>query len=459
MKIIRIRSTPSPSVSPLPRVVCLDSSSSSSEDCSAPLGQAVAFYQKMDMLPSWDATAIRNDNDKNTNKKSILRFSNDNTISHNRTTDAIEEECELSDPSYQDKISAPSNCNDVHELGFSLSTFNFLSHGSSKVAWENNDALTKKYGRKFNEHYVVKTALYDMPNRKFEEEWRRNHRDAIIMERAGRVPNSYESNVLPLYQFCANTNVVPRATNVLDKFVKRKGKYMNAREVYHLALQAARGLYQVHAYKDGKATLVHADVKPLQFLIFEPPTRRILGGEERGNDLDYHHQRLPLLQINDFNRGEYVKQSINKNSTVLSCPLQEGCDKPDLKSFYRTSPEEYKECADRSAASDVYSLGNVLYFILSNGLPPFYQFSRETNRDYILQGKLPNLPSRSDYKHYKKFTDKEIDFVTMRQEHPLLVVVRDVMKGCWSFDAKDRPTSLEVVQMLKRGGQTFYYTS
>lgn len=378
----------------------------------------------------------------------------ENTHQNSLRSDASKKECQLSDPSYQDKISAPSTCNNVHEFEFSLSTFNFLGNGASKTAWSNN-ALTNDYGGK--EHYVMKTAVYGTLSKgSFETEWRRNQRDAIIMERAGRVPSSYESNVLPLYQFCAVTNVVPRATNELGRYVRNMGEYMNAKEVYHLAIQAARALYQVQAYKDGKATFVHADVKPSQFLLFEPPTptRQSLGGS-----------KLPLLQINDFNRGEYVKvkQSMNKNNSTVSCPLQEGCNKPDMKATFYRSPEEYKKCTDRSAASDVHSLGNILYYILSNGLRPFYQFNRETNsiaiNDYILKGKFPKLPTPLDYKHYKNFTDEQIDFVTRRQEHPLLVVVRDVMKGCWSFDAKDRPTSLEVVQMLERGGQTFYYTS
>ena len=442
---VRVRSAPLPSVSPSPRVVCLDSSDED-EDCRT--HHAHAFYQKMDMISSWDATAILND---------------DNTRQNSLRSDASKKKCQLSDPSYQDKISAPSTCNNVHEFEFSLSTFNFLGNGASKAAWSNN-AMTNDYGGK--EHYVMKTAVYGKLSKDFETEWRRNQRDAIIMERAGRVPNSYESNVLPLYQFCAVTNVVPRATNELGRYVRNMGEYMNAKEVYHLAIQAARALYQVQAYKDGKATFVHADVKPSQFLLFEPPTRQSLEGSnsDEKDDLDNHRRQLPLLQINDFNRGEYVKvkQSMNKNNSTASCPLQEGCNKPDMKATFYRSPEEYKKCT-RSAASDVHSLGNILYYILSNGLRPFYQFNRETNNiainDYILKGKLPKLPTPLDYRHYKNFTDEQIDFVTRRQEHPLLVVVRDVMKGCWSFDAKDRPTSLEVLQMLERGGQNFYYTS
>jgi hypothetical protein len=63
LKVVRVRSAPSPSesVSPSPRVVCLGSSGSEDEDCRAPYHADAFFYQKMDMIPSWDATAIPND--------------------------------------------------------------------------------------------------------------------------------------------------------------------------------------------------------------------------------------------------------------------------------------------------------------------------------------------------------------------------------------------------------------
>lgn len=38
--------------------------------------------------------------------------------------------------------------------------------------------------------------------------------------------------------------------------------------------------------------------------------------------------------------------------------------------------------------------------------------------------------------------------MTKRAKHPLLVALQDVMKRCWSFNPSERPTSLEVVQML-----------
>ena len=77
------------------------------------------------MLPSLDATAIVED--ENT-LNYAPRFSYN--IIHT-VADCINA-CELSDPSYQAKASAPSTCNTIHELGFSLCKMKFLSNEDTK---------------------------------------------------------------------------------------------------------------------------------------------------------------------------------------------------------------------------------------------------------------------------------------------------------------------------------------
>ena len=56
---------------------------------------------------------------------------------------------------------------------------------------------------------------------------------------------------------------------------------------------------------------------------------------------------------------------------------------------------------------------------------------------------------------HNHFSDEQIDFLINRKKHPLFVALQDVMKKCWSFDPGDRPTSLEVVQMLEARLQTW----
>ena len=333
--------------------------------------------------------------------------------------------CELSDPSYQTKTSAPSTCNVIHELGFDLARFRYLAKGAFKMAWD-----MEYFDEDGNEkHYVMKTAVLGKI-KSSAKQLGDNTRDALIMERAGRAPNSHEANVLPMYQYCAITALVPFASRQpLDKYLK-SGKIISAREMYHLAVQAARGLYQMQAYKDGMVTYAHADVKPPQFLVFDPP---------QDSEEDF-----PLLQLNDFNRGRYIKRSVNNKEP---CAFQM-CGVHHKGSTYR-SPEEYKDCADQSAAIDVFSLGSVFFFLLSNGLKPYFQSSYDHAVKDILHGRLPELPDSSDYKEYLYYSNDKADFAIERSKHPLFIALQDVMKQCWSFKPEDRPTSLEVVQMLE----------
>jgi hypothetical protein len=356
--------------------------------------------------------------------------SEEDTVSSSVSSSDVKEGCTLSDPSYQTKSSAPSTCNVIHELDFNLPTLKYLAKGNYKIAWD--AVLNKENGH--DEHYVMKTVVYSKV-KSTSREVNRNTRDALIMERAGRAPISYENNVLPMYQYCATTTIVPFATNLpLDTYIKIRTN-LSAEEMYHLALQAARGLYQMHAYKDGKATYVHADIKPAQFLLFDPPPSGLSEAEEEMDG-------LPVLQINDFNRGKYVTRSSDNEE----CAFQ-WCGIKHKGSTYR-SPEEYVDCGDQTSAIDVFSLGGVFFYILTNGLRPYFHTSFSNAVKNITHGEIPKLPDHDDYKKYLRFYDEEIDFVTKRAKHPLLVALQDVMKRCWSFNPSDRPTSLEVVQML-----------
>lgn len=358
--------------------------------------------------------------------------SKEDTVSSTLSSSSdVKEGCELSDPSYQSKSSAPSTCNLVHELDFNLPTLKYLAKGNYKIAW---DVVLNNKENGHDEHYAMKTVKYSKV-KSSSREVNRNTRDALIMERAGRAPISHENNVLPMYQYCSSTTIVPFATQLsLDKYIPRMRTHLSAEEMYHLALQAARGLYQMHAYKDGKPTYVHADVKPAQFLLFDHPPSGLSEAEDGDG--------LPILQINDFNRGKYVtRSSDNEECTFQLCGIKH------RGSTYR-SPEEYMDCGDQSSAIDVFSLGGVFFYILSNGLKPWFHTSSSNAVKNILQGEIPELPDRDDYKSYLHFDDEEIDFVTERAKHPLLVALQDVMKRCWSFDPSERPTSLEVVQVL-----------
>ena len=257
----------------------------------------------------------------------------------------------------------------------------------------------------------------------------KHRRDVLVGERAGTSPltrggfPSGTSNVCPVYQYCAFTSVSPYSdVGPLDAYVegrKKKengGVMMGAIEVYVLAMQAARGLYQAQLYRDGMATNVHADVKPDQLLLFRRPGgaavgRRLDGGSSysanaAADDDDESgtaeststttravlaNPDVPLLQIQDFNRGRYLTRSIAEGGNNATCPFRI-CGIHHRGSTYR-SPEEYMDCADQADTIDVYALGGVFYYLLSDGRRPWYHVDDyDTAVERILGGEKSQLP-------------------------------------------------------------------
>lgn len=241
-----------------------------------------------------------------------------------------------------------------------------------------------------------------------------NRRDILISEQAGSSPFSQpvHSNVLPVYQYCAFSSIVPFSTaGPLDQYVQgreKKGDLMSAEEQYMLAMQAARGLYQMQLYSNGKATVVHVDVKPPQFLLFDRP--------ESNNAKE--ENKFPVLQINDFNRGKFLTRSVKDNET---CPFQM-CNVHHKGSLYR-SPEEYMKCADQSDTVDVFSLGGVFFYLLSDGEKPWYYIRNYDEAvEQILKGKKPRLPKIEEYSSYG---DDVVTKLRERSNHPAFNRGRD----------------------------------
>lgn len=178
-------------------------------------------------------------------------------------------------------------------------------------------------------------------------------------------------------------------------------------DTLRLALQAARGLYQAQLYWDGKPTFVHADINPSQFLVFLP-----------------HSNKLPILQINDFNQGRFLTRSVSNNKT---CPFQD-CSKNQRGGRYHP-PEQFTKCIDQDAGIDTFSLGGVFFFLLTNGFHPYY--NTKQFHHVIRNGELPHIPQRLDL------------------DHPAYDALQDVMIKCMTSKLIDRPSSLEVVHMLE----------
>jgi len=355
--------------------------------------------------------------------------------------------CKYPDPSYQATSTAPSTCNDIHSLGFDHRMFEnkhhpsshrdssvkYITMGGAKCVWK-----VTTLNDKLEEETVI---FKSNKNSRFlkRQFWDQNRRDALISGGMGNTQlskmmvqsqsqngiasdhSSSWNHVLPLYHYCALANIAPYAYGNLEEYILNYDKENHTRrlgpaDTLRLALQAARGLYQAQLYWDGKPTFVHADLNPSQFLVFLPYSH--------GSDNEASQNTLPILQINDFNQGRFLTRSIENNET---CPFR-SCTKNQRGNRYHT-PERFLGCVDQDESIDTFSLGGVFFFLLTNGFDPYYDVRSYNNA--IKNGDLPHIPSRLDL------------------DHPAYDALKEVMMKCFAFKLRDRPSSLEVVQMLE----------
>ena len=92
---------------------------------------------------------------------------------------------------------------------------------------------------------------------------------------------------------------------------------------------------------------------------------------------------MPVLQIQDFNRGWHLGQSRADGRT---CPFRT-CNVKEFWNF--GSPKEYSglnlfkdnACIGQDNKIDVWALGNVFYYLLSDGRMPFYYINEFNNKN------------------------------------------------------------------------------
>ncbi len=84
---------------------------------------------------------------------------------------------------------------------------------------------------------------------------------------------------------------------------------------------------------------------------------------------------------------------------------------------------------------------------MSDGEKPWYYVRNYKKAvEKILRGERPRLP---DVREYKKYGERTMRKVKERSRQPLFVSLKKVMTKCWAFEPEDRPSSLQVVQMME----------
>ena len=101
--------------------------------------------------------------------------------------------------------------------------------------------------------------------------------------------------------------------------------------------------------------------------------------------------------------------------------------------FQWQAPEQYTEAAELSEKSDVYSLGNVLYYLLTEGTKPFHGMEGEAAFRHVSHGHRPRI------------TNPKI----LNSTHPFHVNIMQAIQMCWVHDPHERPDARKVRDFLR----------
>jgi hypothetical protein len=232
--------------------------------------------------------------------------------------------------------------------------------------------------------------------------------EALVMERttsSTRTSNAYgycgssiavergfpiSRSILPSYSFYHSKDAPKQPANP-DISLEQKLK---------VAVQMAEGLAYLHG--DPKGVIVNDDIQVQQWLL-----------DRNGN-----------VKLNDMNNGKVLQWNPEK---------QEYCTFSASFDYLWRPPEETNRYAPTDETTDVYSLGQIYYTLLT-GLMPFYE--RGDWETAIAANRKGRLPYVADQYRDSNATTIERRLVTL-------------MERIWQYKKEDRPSIFEVLRHLR----------
>jgi hypothetical protein len=443
------KKTPSLSPSYHPKVACL-----------LPNGCHDFISEGIDLLPSLsryseDSVPIIR---SSTHSDANISYEDDVDDYYGDTTnDDSETTCRQS-RSFESRTTIHPTCNDVHALGFDDQMFDkdyeysrgeyidFLAVGGANSVWkttsnhngENAILKTSKYLKYYDKD---KLSLYFLDAMIAGAEGNpqlftllQAEKNYAIANNKAAAPTTLTSSssswnhIMPIYSHCYTATIAPVASGTLKEYVEtypdeHDGETIDPLDKLRLALQVARGLYQIQMYRYGKPTFAHLDLNPSQFLVFHHH-HQLQHHQSEGQSSSINNN-IPMLQINDFNRGRFLHWDERNNT----CPFQfDGCGKNTRGSRWH-GPDRFIGCIDVNEKIDTFALGGIFFFLLSDGEAPFYNVRHYG--DNIKDGKLPPVPRSAV------------------NDHPAFEALSEMVVRCRALRIEDRPSSLEVVRMLE----------
>jgi hypothetical protein len=225
----------------------------------------------------------------------------------------------------------------------------------------------------------------------------RHRRDAVAMDELQK-----SNLIVKIFGYCTNSGLFRfSAQGSLDGIFEQEPN-ISKHKLLKLAYNASLSISHAHHYdQEGRATIAHTDIKYDQFL--------------------YEDGYYKLM---DFNRNRFLRWNNQENQ---QCTFKI----PGAPGRWR-SPEEYLH-KGMTEKVDVYSLGNVLYFLLTRNVP-FSELKSRNVSKRVRNGERPHI-------------EKEIRY----SRHPFDEYMISAIHMCFTADPNQRPSAKQVANKLAEG--------
>ena len=330
--------------------------------------------------------------DNVTSRKRIIRWAMNSVVKFLQFPDNIltRDTCEL--VGVWQTMHHPT-CNEIH--GLDLMLF-YTSENMENVRLVNSGAFRDVWmvRESTGSMRALKTLRYH-DKRQFDfKNLDRHRRDAVAYDQLTKSPY-----IADIYGHCAHSatfefGVEGDLFQVFDTNPSKK-------ELLEVAFRVAQSISDAHNIIDGKPSIAHTDLKPNQWI-------------------SLHGKYM----LNDFNRARLLSWDVKAKEP---CGFKVG-----KNSGIWRSPEEYRYDEENEKV-DVWTLGNVLYFLLMRE-PPWLDVSPNQVHEQVMQGARPIINSNA----------------ILISDNPFDVAMRDAMDACFIFDPRDRPGAQAVADILKK---------
>lgn len=295
------------------------------------------------------------------------------------------------------QITTYDSCSIIHEV--SLGTELVANHalvinsGYWRDVWKveinknNGDGSRNNNDRTF----ALKTMRYE--HAYTERNYDRHRRDHGATEHLTKSPY-----VVSNFGACGNTALTEFAHNGdLDSIIWEWD--YSSREMLLVAFQVASGMADLHGIDgEGLPSIAHTDIKTSQFIEIDG-----------------------IFKLNDFNRCRFLNK--NKKTNEI-CSYTVGNNPGSLR-----APEEY-EYGNQTEKIDIYSMGNVFFYLLTK-VWPFQHLDSSDAQKEIIEGKRPKLSNK----------------LKASKDESKIALIK-ALKMCWVHDPKKRATAREIQKKL-----------